>query len=102
MKMTSALIVGLLATAAMVAANCYWLRFLVGKSPADLYEVFIYSIIRPGAFILLSASGATYFGLATKGGFAGKASSMFGFAICIICLALVLILDIVFLPRIRF
>jgi hypothetical protein len=27
---------------------------------------------------------------------------MFGFAICIICLALVLILDIVFLPRIRF
>ena len=101
MKIIYALVAAFVATALVAKANCYWLRFLIGNSPADLYEVFVYTLMRPSIFVFLSVMGATLFGFAIKAD-GGNSGYKFGLAFCLVCLILTLVLNVVFLPRVRF
>ena len=99
LRITAAVLAGTAALAIMLWANCRWLPYVVSGRPADPYELFVWSLIRPGVFVFASASTASYFvlGLKTSG-----RSTVLAFTISLIVFLVTLALDVVFLPRIRF
>lgn len=99
MKIVLSLMFAAVVTGLLALANCYWLRIVLSQKPADLYEVFVYSMIQSGPFVFVSTYAVLHW-LPRRGQFSG--SDRLYFAISLTALVIALLLNVVFLPRIRY
>lgn len=80
--------------------NQHYLRLLMKPFPAEKYEVFVYSIVEVGPFLFLATCLTIYFApvFATP----RTKVSNYAFGIGMICVFVVLVMDVIFMPRVRF
>jgi hypothetical protein len=87
-------------TASIVALiNCFYLRTMVDR-PAEMYEVFVYSVVQSGPFVFMTTFIAAFFWRS----FPQKGSSWrrIVFVAAVVGLLVSLVLNVAFLPKVRF